>query len=315
MKIGFIDTVHPILWESLTSINQECVDLTSNTLEEIKLLISDFDGIVIRSRIKLDENLLKSANNLKFIARSGAGLENIDVDYCNANGIVLFNAPEGNRNAVGEQALGMLLALFNNIIIANNEVKSRIWRREANRGIELEGKTIGIIGFGNNGQAFAEKLAGFNVTILAHDKYKTNFGTDKVKEVSLEFLKENAQVISLHIPQTNETIGLINDSFIEEVKKPFYLLNLARGKIVETKALVTALKNNNVLGACLDVNEFEDSSFGKIFEEGVDLSVEFEYLLNSAKVILTPHVGGWTHESYFKLSRVLFEKFRNHYQL
>lgn len=315
MKIGFIDVVHPFLENSLKAKGQECVSLTHLSSESISLIIDEFDGLVIRSRIKLDANFLKKAKHLKFIARSGAGLENIDVAYCEKKGIVLFNAPEGNRNAVGEQALGMLLALFNNLVIANNEVKAKVWQREKNRGVELDGKTVGIIGFGNNGSAFAEKLSGFNVTVLAYDKYKNDFGSNRIQEVSLEQLMQESDVISLHVPQTAETIGFVDDLFIDEMRKPFYLLNLARGKIVNTSALVKGLENKKILGACLDVNEFEDSSFGKIFEDKQRIHPAFEYLLNSTQVIMTPHIGGWTHESYFKLSEVLFKKIQHFYNL
>jgi D-3-phosphoglycerate dehydrogenase len=243
MKIIFLDTVHPILEERLVAANHKCIQVIDSDFDSTKNLISNADGIVIRSRFPMDAKLLDFAPNLKFIARSGAGMENIDLDYCSKRNIQLFNAPEGNRNAVGEHALGMLLALLNNLVIADAEVRSGKWDREGNRGIELDGKTVGIIGYGNNGEAFAKKLRGFDVQILAHDKYKSNFGNDFVKESSLEELYANADVISFHIPQNEETLYWANERFFESIQKPFFLLNLSRGKIVETKALLKAIEN------------------------------------------------------------------------
>jgi D-3-phosphoglycerate dehydrogenase len=260
----------------------------------------------------MDANLLDAAPNLKFIARSGAGMENIDLDYCAKRNIQLFNAPEGNRNAVGEHALGMLLALMNNLVTADAEVRSGKWDREGNRGIELDGKTVGIIGYGNNGEAFAKKLRGFDVQILAYDKYKSNFGNKFVQESTLEELYANADVISFHIPQNEETLFWANDLFFESIQKPFFLLNLSRGKIVETKALLKAIENGKVLGAGLDVLEFEKASFENFFDG--NMPEAFQQLLASKKVILSPHVGGWTNESYFKLSAVLADKILNYFQ-
>ena len=310
-KIAFLDTVHPILQKRLEENNWICYDYSSTSIDKLIYLINDFDGIVIRSRLKMDESLLKHANNLKFIARSGAGMENIDVDYCEQRGIELFNAPEGNRGAVGEHALSMILALFNNILKSNHEVKKGVWDREANRGIELEGKTIGIIGYGNNGSEFAKKLRGFDCKILAYDKYKSGFGNDYVKESSHEEIKAEADILSLHIPQTEETIGMINTSYIEDFSKEFYLINLSRGKNVRTRDLVGALKSGKVKGACLDVLEYEKSSFENMFDG--QLPSDFQYLIDSKNVLLSPHVGGWTHESYFKLSNVLADKILNHF--
>jgi D-3-phosphoglycerate dehydrogenase len=312
MKIIFLDTVHPILEERLVAANHECIQVIDSDFESTKNLISNADGIVIRSRFPMDAKLLDFAPNLKFIARSGAGMENIDLDYCTNRNIQLFNAPEGNRNAVGEHALGMLLALLNNLVIADAEVRSGKWDREGNRGIELDGKTVGIIGYGNNGEAFAKKLRGFDVQILAYDKYKSNFGNDFVKESSLEELYANADVISFHIPQNEETLFWANDTFFESIQKPFFLLNLSRGKIVETKALLKAIENGKVLGAGLDVLEFEKASFENFFDG--NMPEAFQQLLASKKVILSPHVGGWTNESYFKLSDVLADKILQYFQ-
>ncbi len=312
MKIIFLDTVHPILEERLIAANHQCIHLTDSDFESTKKLISVADGIVVRSRFPMDANLLDAAPNLKFIARSGAGMENIDLEYCAKRNIQLFNAPEGNRNAVGEHALGMLLALMNHLVTADAEVRAGKWDREGNRGIELDGKIVGIIGYGNNGEAFAKKLRGFDVQILAYDKYKSNFGNEFVKESTLEELYANADVISFHIPQNEETLFWANDTFFESIHKPFFLLNLSRGKIVETKALLNAIENGKVLGAGLDVLEFEKASFENFFDG--NMPEAFQQLLASKKVILSPHVGGWTNESYFKLSAVLADKIIQHFQ-
>ncbi len=306
MKVIFLDTVHSILEERLSAANFACIDATELSLAECKSLIEDADGIVIRSRFPMDEEFLSGARSLKFIARSGAGMENIDVPYCENRNIQLFNAPEGNRNAVGEHALGMLLSLLNKLHTADREVRSGKWDREGNRGIELDGKTVGIIGYGNNGEAFARKLRGFEVKTLAYDKYKTGFGNEFVTEASLEELYREADVISFHIPQNEETRFWADEAFFEAVTHPFFLLNLSRGKIVKTAALLKAIEAGKVLGAGLDVLEYEKASFENFFDG--DMPMPFEHLLKSEKVILTPHVGGWTNESYFKLSDVLADK-------
>lgn len=307
MQIVFLDTVHSILADSLEKTGDfTCIDGHTWDLDTCKLRLKDADGIVIRSRFTMDESLLTYAPNLKFIARSGAGMENIDEDYCAKNNIVLFNAPEGNRNAVGEHALGMLLSMMNRIHTANNEVKSGIWQREANRGEELDGKTVGIIGFGNNGSAFAKKLRGFDVKLLAYDKYKTGFGDDFVMEATLEAVLRKSDIISFHIPQNEETIYFADQEFFDGLGKSIYLLNLSRGKIVETSALIRALEQGVVKQAGLDVNEFERSSFEAFFAQ--ETNEGLTYLLESNRVLLTPHIGGWTAESYYKLSYILFEK-------
>ena len=306
MKVAFLDTVHEVLEEGLIQKGFQCKNLTETPKSQIEEVIHSFDGIIVRSRFKLDEGFLSKCSKLKFIGRSGAGMENIDMDYCNSHDIQLFNAPEGNRNAVGEHALGMLLSLFNRLHSADLEVRSGVWDREGNRGVELDGKTIGIIGYGNNGSAFAKKLRGFDVSILAYDKYKSGFGNDQVKESSLQDIQNKADIISLHIPQNDETLWMIDEQFIRNCINPFYLINLSRGKIVVTRDLLNALDSEAIIGACLDVLEFEKSSFEEIFENGIDDS--FKMLLESKKVILTPHVAGWTDESYYKLSKVLLDK-------
>ncbi len=308
MKVLFIDIVHPILEERLTKAGYTCIDATEFSQKECETAITDASGIVIRSRFRMDASFLSHAKQLKFIARSGAGMENIDEDYCQKNNITLYNAPEGNRNAVGEHALGMLLSLFNRLHLANSEVKNGKWDREGNRGIELDGKTVGIIGFGNNGSAFAKKLRGFDVEILAYDKYKSDFGNEFVQEASLGELYKNCDVVSFHIPQNEETIYFAGDDFFTAFKKNIYLINLSRGKVVRTSALVNALKNGKVLGACLDVLEYEKSSFESFFDEKKEINSDFKFLLDSEKTLLSPHVGGWTVESYYKLSDVLGDK-------
>lgn len=306
MKVVFLDSVHPILEERLSNEGYTCIQASEFTKEKCLDIIKDADGIVIRSRFAMNEEFLQFAPKLKFIARSGAGMENIDERYCKRRKITLYNAPEGNRNAVGEHALGMLLSLLNKLHTADRDVRMGKWDREGNRGEELDGKTVGIIGFGNNGSAFAKKLRGFDVKLMAYDKYKKNFGDHFVMECTLNAVLKNADIISFHIPQNQETMYYANDTFFNRLHNPVYLLNLSRGKIVQTSALVNALKTGKVKGAGLDVLEYEKSSFESFFEQ--EFSEEFDYLLKSDQVIFSPHVGGWTVESYFKLSNVLADK-------
>lgn len=305
-KVVFLDSVHEILWERLEKKGFQCLRAIDLDEQSVKELIKDAFGIVIRSRFQLNEDFLKKCNQLQFIARSGSGLENIDSNYCDRNGIAVFNSPEGNRNAVAEHALGMLLSLFNKINKADCEVRQGIWDREGNRGIELDGKTVGIIGFGNNGSSFAKKLVGFDCKILVYDKYKSGFSQGRVVESTLEEIFGQADVVSFHIPQNHETVYFMNDFFISQMKKPFYLLNLSRGKIVKTSSLVNGLKSGKVLGACLDVLEYESSSFSTSFKDS--LPEDLQYLFQSDKLLFSPHVAGWTDESYYKLSSVLANK-------
>lgn len=306
-KVFFLDTVHPILSERLTQSGEyACIEAHDWTRDECESRLKDAHGIVIRSRFTMDESFLKFAPALQFIARSGAGMENIDEAYCSERGIRLYNAPEGNRNAVGEHALGMLLSLMNKIHTANRDVKNGIWDREGNRGEELDGKTVGIIGYGNNGKAFAKKLRGFDITLLAYDKYKTGFGDDFVIEATLEALLRKSDVISFHIPQNEETVYFADQEFFDALGKPIYLLNLSRGKIVETKSLIDSIVKGTTKAAGLDVNEFEKKSFEQFFDQTDNEQLKF--LLESDQILLTPHVGGWTKESYYKLSSVLADK-------
>ena len=307
MKILHLDTNHPLLLNQLNDlgfINDE--DYTSSK-EEIKLKIKDYDGFIIRSRFSIDKTFLDAATNLKFIGRVGAGLENIDCDYAESKGITLISAPEGNRNAVGEHSLAMLLSLFNKLNKADNEVRNGKWLREDNRGIELDGKTVGLIGYGNMGKAFAKKLRGFDVNVLCYD-IKDNVDDENATQVSLEKLQEEADVLSLHTPETPLTIGMVSQDFINNFKKPFWLINTARGKSVITSDLVSALKSNKILGAGLDVLEYEKASFESLFSS--TLPEAFQYLIEAQNVILSPHVAGWTLESKEKLAQTIVNKIK-----
>ena len=310
IKILHIDSNHPLLWEQLeqAGFNNEA-DFKSSK-QEIEAKIENYHGIVIRSRFKIDKAFLDKATNLQFIARVGAGLESIDCDYAIAKGIHLIAAPEGNANAVGEHAIGMLLSLFNNLNKANSEVKSGQWKREANRGHELEGKSIGIIGYGNMGKSFAKKLQGFDVTVLCHD-ILPNMGDANAAQVSLSELQERADVLSLHTPWTPETDKMINADFINQFKKPFWFINTARGNSVVTADLVEALKSGKILGAGLDVLEYEKLSFETLFEG--EKPAAFEYLLHTESALLTPHIAGWTFESHEKLAQTIVDKIKKLY--
>ena len=311
IKILHIDSNHPLLWEQLQKAGfHNEADFTSSK-QEVEAKIENYHGIVIRSRFKIDKTFLDKAINLQFIARVGAGLESIDCDYATAKGIHLIAAPEGNANAVGEHAIGMLLSLFNNLNKANNEVKSGQWKREDNRGYELEGKTVGIIGYGNMGKSFAKKLRGFDVTVLCHD-ILPNMGNENATQVSLSELQERADVLSLHTPWTPETDKMINSDFINKFKKPFWFINTARGNSVVTTDLVEGLKSVKILGAGLDVLEYEKLSFETLFEG--EKPPAFEYLLNAENVLLTPHIAGWTFESHEKLAQVIVDKICKIYQ-
>jgi D-3-phosphoglycerate dehydrogenase len=305
-KILFIDSNHPRLHELLLEKGFVCDLFYDRPAEELKKLIPQYEGIVIRSKFKITKEIIDAAPNLKCIARAGAGMENIDVEYATQKGITCINSPEGNRDAVAEHALGMLLMLFNNLKKADSEVREGKWLREENRGVELGGKTVGIIGYGNMGAAFAKRLQGFSVEILAYDKYKKGFGYDFVKESTPEEIFEKADVLSLHLPLTEETNYLVNDAYINKFKKNIYIINTARGKNVNTVDLVKNLQSGKVLGSCLDVLEYEAVSFEKMdFEK---LPVTMQYLMKSEKVILTPHIAGWTRESNIKIAEVLATK-------
>ena len=307
MKVLHLDTNHPLLIEQLNDldfINHE--DYTSSK-EIIESKIHEYDGIILRSRFTIDKQFLDAATSLKFIGRVGAGLENIDCDYAEKKGITLIAAPEGNRNAVGEHALGMVLSLFNKLNKADAEVREGKWLREDNRGVELDGKTVGIIGYGNMGKAFAQKLRGFNVEVLCYD-IKNHVGNENAKQVSLIEFQEKVDVVSLHTPQTPLTLNMINSEFINQFKKPFWFINTARGKSVVTADLVEALKTGKILGAGLDVLEYEKTSFENLFV--TEMPEPFKYLIESENVLLTPHIAGWTVESKEKLAQVIVNKIK-----
>jgi len=305
-KILFIDSNHPRLHELLREKGFTCDLFYDKPAEELKKLIPHYDGIVIRSKFKIIREIIDGAPLLKCIARAGAGMENIDVAYAEQKGIVCVNAPEGNRDGVAEHALGMLLALMNNICKADNEVKKGIWLREENRGLELGGKTVGLIGYGNTGSAFARRLRGFEVEILAYDKYKKGFANNYVKESTPEEIFEKADVLSLHIPLTEETNYLVNDEYLSKFKKNIYLINTSRGKCVNTIDLVKNIESGKVPGACLDVLEYESVSFEDV--ELAKIPPPMQYLVRSNKVILTPHIAGWTRESNVKIAEILAGK-------
>jgi len=306
LKILHLDNNHPILLEQLTAAGFSNTENYTSSKSEIEKIMPNYDGIVIRSRFNIDRQFLDAATRLKFIARVGAGLESIDIPYAESKGVRLFSAPEGNRNAVGEHALGMLLSLFNNLNKANREVKAGQWNRESNRGIELEGKTVGLIGYGNMGKAFAKKLKGFDCTVFCYD-IKEDVGDANGTQVSLEILQEMADVVGLHTPWTPLTDKMVNTAFIEGFKKPFWLINTARGKSVVTADLVAALKNGQLLGAGLDVLEYEKLSFESLFNSE-EKPKALQELLAMDNVILSPHVAGWTVESKRKLAQTIVEK-------
>ena len=310
MKILQLDKNHPLISEQLTAKGFVVEEDHSSTYDEVLEKIIDYQGIIIRSRIPLDKNFLTKASHLKFIARVGAGMENIDIETAENLGIKLINSPEGNRDSVAEHVVGMLLILMNRLFIASNEVKNGIWKREENRGDELLGKTFGIIGYGNMGKATAKRLSGFGVEVIFYD-ILPNLSDEFATQVSLEELQKRADILSLHIPLTEETHYLVDEEFISKMEKNFYFVNTARGKNLKTKALVEAIESGKVLGACLDVLEYEKSSFENLEIENQDL----KYLLDSEKVIVTPHIGGWTHQSKEKLAQVIVDKiladFRN----
>ena len=306
MKILHLDTTHPFLGKELEKIGFKNYYDFKTIKSDLK--ISDFFGIIIRSRISIDKDFIDKCKNLKFIARIGSGIENIDVDYAKQKGIQIISTPEGNSNAVGEHALGMLLSILNNINSSNTEVKKGIWNRESNRGIELNNKTVGLIGYGNTGKSFAKKLIGFDVNTIFYDIKKIK-KDNYANPVSLNYLKDNSDIISLHVSMTEESIGLINKNFIESCAKPFWLINTSRGSCIIINDLVKGLKDGKVLGAGLDVIAFEKKSFEKLTVNENDQS-NLNYLNSSNNVILTPHIAGWTQESKIGLVKIALEKIK-----
>jgi len=305
-KILFLDSNHPMMIGMLRANGFVCDEDYISSKEEVEAKLNEYHGVVIRSRFTLDKTFLDAGKNLQCIGRAGAGMENIDVKYAESIGVKCVHAPEGNRVAVGEHVLGMLLSLMNNFRRADREVRAGIWLREENRGTELTGKTVGIIGYGNMGTAFEKVLQGFDVQVLACDKYKTNFGHDHVIESSMNMIFEEADVVSMHVPLTSETRFMADAAFFKSFRKSIWFLNTSRGKVTETAALVEALKSGKVRGAGLDVLEYETTSFEKLSAD--ELPEAFQYLRSSDNVILSPHVAGWTHESHMKIGTVLAEK-------
>lgn len=311
IKILHLDTNHPLLWEQLehAGFTNEADFVSSK--EEVEAKIHNYHGVVIRSRFKIDKTFLDKATNLQFVARVGAGLESIDCEYAHVKGVELISSPEGNRNAVGEHALGMILSLFNKLNKADREIRQGYWNRESNRGLELDGKTVGIIGYGNMGKSFAKKLRGFDVEVLCYD-IVPNVGDANAKQVSLEVLQAKADVVSLHTPWTDLTNKMINANFINAFQKPFWFINTARGRSVVTADLVAALQSGKILGAGLDVLEYEKLSFETLLTN--EIPEPLQYLIQADNVLLTPHIAGWTQESKTLLAQVIVDKILAKYQ-
>ena len=310
MKIIHVDKNHPILIKLLSKFGYENFKYYNSTKIEIEKIIENYDGLIIRSRFKIDKSFIKKAKRLKFIARVGSGKENIDVDYAKRNNIKIFTAPEGNSNAVGEHALGLLLSLINKIIPSNQSVKQFKWLREKYRGYELENKIIGIIGYGHTGKSFAKKLSGFNnIKVLFYDikEIKTD---EYAEKSSLEKIFKNADIISFHVDENDLSIKMFNKSFIKKMRKPFWIINTSRGKVVSLEDLKWGIEKNIIFGAGLDVIELEDYSFEKVtFEKNEILN----FFLKSEKVIITPHIAGWTYESHHKLAKTIVDKISKYF--
>jgi D-3-phosphoglycerate dehydrogenase len=308
MKILLIDGCHANLEKGVLQLGHQLVEAKLLTADEIIQFHSDAEGFLVRARLSFQSEFLSQFPKLRFIARFGSGMEHIDIEWAEANGIRCLSAPEGNRDAVGEHALGMLLSLFNNLNRADYEVRKGVWQRESNRGIELTGKTVGIIGYGNMGSSFAHKLRGFNLKILVHDKYRSNFGHNWIEEVELDRIKDEADIISIHLPLNQETAEYLNIQFFQELKNPVYIINTSRGNQLVLKDLWKAMESGIVKGACLDVLEYESSSFENALLNDDAL---VQNLLSSDRIIFSPHIAGWTHESQLKMAQLLLEKISN----
>ena len=311
MRVLHLDSNHPLLTEQFAQMGFTNDEDYKSDKSEIEKIIHQYDGLIIRSRLPIDKALLDKATNLKFIGRVGAGLENIDVDYARQKGIFLAAAPEGNRNAVGEHALGMVLSLLNKLNKSNSEVKSGHWDREGNRGEELDGKVIGIIGYGNTGKAFARKLSGFDVEVICYDIIG-GVGDENARQVGMMEIFQRTDILSLHVPQTSETVGMVNEEYIKSFEKEFWILNTARGKCIKTDALVSAMKEGKVKGAGLDVLDYEKSSFENLFGED-HMPAAFQYLIQAENVLLSPHVAGWSVESKIKLAQTIVDKIKEQF--
>ncbi|MEO5912393.1 MAG: NAD(P)-dependent oxidoreductase [Pelobium sp.] len=303
-KILIVDDLHPAFKIAAQEMGFEVDDRPLIKKEEVMAILKDYVGLAIRTKFKVDKEVIDAAPQLKFVARAGAGMDNIEVAYADEKNIQLINAPEGNADAVGEHCVGLLLSLMNNFRKADNEIRSGIWEREGNRGYELKGKTVGIIGYGNNGSAFARKLKGFEVKVLAYDKYKTRFSDEYATEASMEEIVKYADVLSLHIPLTRETKQLVNEEYFRYFRRPFFFINASRGEIVSTSSVLKAINEGKIIGAGLDVLETEKFP-------ALALASFYNELIVEGKVILTPHIAGWTFDSYRKISEVLAEKLKN----
>ena len=303
-KILVADELHPAFKQGAQDLGFDVIDVPKITREQVLKCIADFDGIAIRTKFNIDKELIEAATRLKFVARAGAGMDNIDVEFAQQRNIKLINAPEGNCDAVGEHAVALLLSLMNNLRKADAEIRNGIWDREGNRGYELKGKTVGIIGYGHTGQAFAKKIKGFGVNIIAYDKYKYRYSDEFVQENSMEQIVKYSDVLSFHIPLTRETKQMVDDEYLLHFKKPIFLINTARGEIVNTQAILRSINSGKILGAGLDVLEVE--KYPALAEQSW-----YKELIQNQNVILSPHVAGWTFDSYRKISEVLVEKLKN----
>jgi D-3-phosphoglycerate dehydrogenase len=303
-SILIVDDLHPAFKQEAEALGYVVRDEPLFTREQTLAVIKDYEGLAVRTKFQVDRELIDAAPKLKFIARAGAGMDNVDETYAQSKGIACINAPEGNADAVGEHAIGMLLSLMNKLRQADQQVRAGIWNREGNRGWELKGKTVGIIGYGYMGQSFAQKLQGFGVDVIAYDKYKTGFSDAYAREVSMEEIVKFSDVLSLHLPLTRETRNLVDTEYLFHFRKPIFFLNTSRGEIVNTSAVLKAVADGKILGAGLDVLEVE--KFPALAEQNW-----YAELAKNDKVVLSPHVAGWTFESYRKISEVLAEKLKN----
>ncbi|MCX6247505.1 MAG: NAD(P)-binding domain-containing protein [Bacteroidetes bacterium] len=307
-KVLFLDSVHPLIPEELSAHGFTCDFFTEQSKEELMKIVDQYFGIIIRSRIRLDKEILGKAAGLKFIGRVGAGMENIDVAYAEERNILCFNSPEGNRDAVGEHTTGMLLSMMNHLNRADIQVREGKWNREENRGTEIKGKTVGIIGYGNMGSAFAQRLRGFDATVISYDKYKTGYSDGNTRETTLEEIFGSADIVSIHVPLTEETRFMCDKKFFSTFKKNIWFINTSRGPVVRTTDLAGQIRAGKIIAAALDVLEYEDTSFQDLSGQFPEA---FRFLLSSDRVILTPHIAGWTAESEVRLAKVLVEKIVN----
>lgn len=311
MKIVSVDKIHPVLFEMLNDAGHTTIDISDSSDEEVLAALPNYDGLLMRNRVMIDKEFIDQHSKLRFVGRVGSGLEKVDLAYAKEKGLEVFSSPEGNKDSVAEHALGMLLAWLNKLVHADNQIRSSVWDRNPNRGEELQGKTVGIIGFGNTGSSFAQLLSGFGVRVLAYDKYKSDFANDRVDEVSMDVIFSEADVVSIHLPLTEETQFLVDERWLNQFRNPIILINTSRGQIVKTSALVNAMNAGHLRGCCLDVIEYEDDRL--YVPEFSTLPKDFHDLLDSPNVILSPHCAGLSPQSYLKLSSVMAEKIIQHF--